>query len=260
MRIVILLVMLLGISRECFALQRVYYDNATNKTVIDISAQKTREQINKEFGAKDWQEITIEEDIEAPRVINGQLTKYNYIEENKKISGERAKQLKQKETQIKTKLNLSDKELESLKEVLKVNSVTMLELCDYIYYNYPNLKEKFQRWQILSLLDRNEDKIIYLKERGIFKLASLYVMLTDETYQELLEGKLDLRDRQVLSKMLQEKGDNAHALYILTNGFNNIRKGIRILIDREHPKTISWYNPNMSKIMNYKLGGKLCHK
>src|SRR3990167_6281695 len=136
----------------------------------------------------------------------------------------------------------------------------MLELCNYIFYNYPDLKNRIARWQLLSLLDKNEDKIIIVKENGKFKGSALYVKLTDETLWKLEWGFIDIKNPDDIKQMLSEKGNNIHFLYVLADNFKTIRKCLREAIKKENPKNVSWYNPEMTKFNKFNLKRSLlCH-
>src|SRR3990167_2572207 len=136
----------------------------------------------------------------------------------------------------------------------------MLELCDHILRNYPKLTNRIARWQLLSLLDRNEDKVIIVKENGLIKGSALYLKLTDETLWKLEYGFIDLRNPEIVNQMLKERGDNIHFLYVLANGVRTILKGLREVIKKENPKTVSWYNPEMTKFNKFKKEVQLCHQ
>lgn len=117
--LVVVVLFIFVLSSYSYATQKVYYDSIGNKTIIDVSGQKPKEQIIAEFGQADYQVVDIDENNEAIRVESGKLVKYNYKEENEKIRQEKEKIKKQKEIEVKQKLNLSDKELQDLREVLK---------------------------------------------------------------------------------------------------------------------------------------------
>lgn len=134
----------------------------------------------------------------------------------------------------------------------------MLELCNYIYENYPDLKYKIARWQLLSLLDRNEDKIITVKENNEFKGSALYVRISDETLWKIEYGFLDLTSFNSIQEVLNDKGNNIHFLYLLADSYKTIMKGLREVINKENPKTISWFNPEMTKFNKFKRR-ILCH-
>ena len=129
----------------------------------------------------------------------------------------------------------------------------MLELSKYIYENYPDLKNKIQYWQLLSLLDRNEDKVIIVKEDGKFKGAAMYARISDETLWKIEWGFLDLTNPREIQEVLNDKGNNIHFLYLLADGTRTILKGLREVIKKENPKNISWFNPEMTKLNKFNL-------
>jgi len=136
----------------------------------------------------------------------------------------------------------------------------MLEICDYILENYPGLKNKVARWQLLSLLDKNEDKIIIVKEDNKFKGAAMYAKLTDETLWQLEYGFLNISNPDTINRMLQETGNNIHFLCLIADGVKTILKGLREVIKKENPQTVSWYNPEMTKFNKFKREVQLCHQ
>lgn len=114
--ITILLISIL--ASFAFADQKAFYDTVTKKYIVDVSGKKTKEQILLEFNLTNCQEIAFDETFEGARIIDGNLEKYNYIQENKDIADlEEAKQ-KQKEAVLKEKLNLTDEDLEILRDKL----------------------------------------------------------------------------------------------------------------------------------------------
>lgn len=129
----------------------------------------------------------------------------------------------------------------------------MIELSKYIYENYPYLKDKIQYWQLLSLLDRNEDKVITVKEDGNFKGSALYVRISDETLWKIEWGFLDLTKPDDLQEALNDKGNNIHFLYLLADGQGTILKGLKETIKKENPKTVSWFSPEMTKLNKFTL-------
>lgn len=125
----------------------------------------------------------------------------------------------------------------------------MLELCDYIYNNFPNLRKMFARWQILSMLDKNEDKIIFIKDDGEFKGVAFYVKVSDEILEEFKVlsrnnpevVKEVLSDAEFIKVLLQEEGDNIHFLFVSADSFYTIQRMKREVIKREKAETISWF-------------------
>ncbi len=105
---ILLVILFLSFPVFCLAENKIYFDTNKNMEVCDISGLKTVEQINKEFKGN-FTDVTKE--------------RTKQLEENKISAKEKVDQKeadnKQKEKAIKQKLNLSDKEFEDLKEILK---------------------------------------------------------------------------------------------------------------------------------------------
>lgn len=136
----------------------------------------------------------------------------------------------------------------------------MIELTNHIYDNYPGMKRMFPKWKLLSLLDRNEDKIILIEEKGKSIATALYVKLSDKMFSKLKFGFVDVGNSNDIQELLNESGDNIHILYTLSDGFKAIRKGLRKLIEKENPKTISWYEPDLSQLHVFKPKEvNICH-
>ena len=129
----------------------------------------------------------------------------------------------------------------------------MIEICRYIYENYPNLKNKIKFWQLLSLLDRNEDKIAIVKKNGKLTGVGMYVRISDETLWKIEYGFLDLTNPITMGELLKEDGDNIHFLFVLTDGYKTIMKGLKEVIRKENPKVISWFVENKNKFFKRSL-------
>lgn len=98
--------------------QKVFYETSTGRQIVDVSGKKSKQKIIEEFKlSNNVQELNIK-DSEAYRINNGNLEKFDYVQDNKNKAEEKKQSLKSKENAIKTKLNLSDMEMETLKEVL----------------------------------------------------------------------------------------------------------------------------------------------
>ena len=128
----------------------------------------------------------------------------------------------------------------------------MLKLSKYIYTNYPNLKDRFQLWQIMSLLDKNEDKVISVQENGKLKGARLFARVSDDILWKIEYGFIDLTNPQQVWEVINSKGDNIHFLYVLADSQKTILKGLREVIKKENPKTVSWFSSNMTKFNKFK--------
>ncbi len=132
----------------------------------------------------------------------------------------------------------------------------MIELARYIYKNYPGLKDKVLLWQLLSLLDKNEDKVIVVRENTVLMGCGMFVRISDEQLWKLQYGFIDLTKPNEIQELLNSKGENIHFLYLLADGIKTILKGLREVIKKENPKTVSWFNPSMTKFHKFTLKGR----
>ncbi len=104
-----------------------------------------------------------------------------------------------------------------------------------------------------DLLDKNEDKIIVSKENGKFIYSALYARVSDETLWKIGFGFLNLKIPRDIQEVLKDNGNNIHVFYVIADGYNAIRKGIREVIKKENPKIITWHNPEMNKFNIFKV-------
>ena len=89
--------------------------------ITDVSGKKTKEQIANEFS---WdldsiQHIEIDASIEAVKIVDDTIVKYNFIEANEQIAVEVEEKKEAKIANVKDKLSLSNEDWEDLKEALK---------------------------------------------------------------------------------------------------------------------------------------------
>ena len=117
-----LILIFLLVPSLAFASQKVFYDQISNLRIVDISGQKTKKDIVKEFNLVNIdsvQELTIDETQEGVKVIgNGTLVKYNYVAEAQKEAEKKKETKEYKEFLIKQKLGLLDSDWLNLKEAL----------------------------------------------------------------------------------------------------------------------------------------------
>ena len=113
----------------------------------------------------------------------------------------------------------------------------------------------FPRWNLLSILDRNRDKIAFIKKKGKLLGASFFLKLTDKSLDLIKRNKISLKDANTINKLMDENGRNIHFIGVLADGTKTILKGLRKVIKKTSPKTISWFKPDMDRIHFIKVGG-----
>lgn len=129
----------------------------------------------------------------------------------------------------------------------------------YVWNNYPNIKLKCEFWQLLSLLDRNQEKIVFVRDNERFIGAAFYLKLSDENFLKVLSKKHDLTNPQNLKDLLNDGGNNIHFLYVVAENMKTVLKGIRKMIHHENPESVSWFKPSMDRVhIAYQKRSKIC--
>jgi len=100
--------------------QNIFY-HSDGSMITDVSGKKTKEQIANEFS---WdidsiQHIEIDASLEAVKVVDGSIVKFNHIEESEQIAADAKEKRDAKIANVKDKLSLSDDDWNDLIEVLK---------------------------------------------------------------------------------------------------------------------------------------------
>jgi len=129
------------------------------------------------------------------------------------------------------------------------------------------LKERYEGYKDFSIDDLCKlvillkDKIITIVgESGLIGVG-IYLTLCDDTH-EIIEC-IDVRNPNVVKELYSQEGKNVHFIIVCGNGTKNAFKYMRMCIRQtikiEGAKTVSWWNPTMTKLHKYKAnGGILC--
>lgn len=131
----------------------------------------------------------------------------------------------------------------------------MSEVGDFLMRNYyakykGNDPRVFAGREVMEQgLAQHPDKIVVVRDDGI-KGVAVFLSLSDETMARL--NDLDIEDVDVLMMLLKEHGPNIHFIIVAGSKVRYILTGIRAVKDRLKPKTISWWNPDLSKLHIYK--------
>ena len=132
----------------------------------------------------------------------------------------------------------------------------ILEVGRFLYDNYPEFNRMFEFWQLLSLIDRNTDKVVVVRESGELKGAAMFLKLKDKALQGVEDGFLDIKEPEIMAQLLNQNGENIHFIGVLADGAKTVLKGLRKVIERENPRSVSWLDKDM-KLHNVK--GLKCH-
>ncbi len=92
------------------------------------------------------------------------------------------------------------------------------------------------------------DKFIVVREKEI-KGVAIYLLLTDESYEHL--DTIDITNVEVVITLLGEKGRNLHFILLAASDMKTILTGLRQAVKLIKPKTVSWWDPTMSRLHKY---------
>ncbi len=95
-----------------------------------------------------------------------------------------------------------------------------------------------------------DDKIVVVRDDKIRGVA-VFVTLSDETYAKVRH--LDITAVDILTDLFKESGPNIHFVLLCADGWKTILYGIDKVKAKYDPKTISWWNPDLSQFHEYKF-------
>jgi hypothetical protein len=136
----------------------------------------------------------------------------------------------------------------------------MTNIIDYLQKNYYERYAKLvvmaehlpNNEMLLEALERHTDKLVVITESGseVIIGCAVFLKLNDATYEAI--ESFDLRRVDVLSRLLEQNGENFHIILLAASGGYVIRAGLREL-KKLKPKSISWWNPTMTNIHRMNL-------
>ena len=101
-------------------------------------------------------------------------------------------------------------------------------------------------WRLLSLLDRYDRTLVYIKEKGKIKGAAIYVMIDDIGLERIRTFVYDVRKPEGILEIFKRNGDNLHFLFVAADSLKFILRGLRKVVKQKNPKTISWFKPDLT--------------
>ena len=135
------------------------------------------------------------------------------------------------------------------------------EIIDFIWGRYIYFYNRVTKEQVRNLLENYSNQIVVVRDNDGIKGVSFYLKLTDETFEGIKNKILDITNIDMINKCLQEKGNNIHFILLIADGVKTIINGLREIIKRENPKSISWFSPNMKNLFIRKIREvELCHQ
>ena len=128
----------------------------------------------------------------------------------------------------------------------------MQEIKDYLMRNYySKTTKKPNENDLLRALETYSDNVICIRKDGEIRGVAVFVTLSDRKYALL--SVMDLKDIDTLLALLEEEGHNIHFILVCADSMRTILQGLRQVIRELKPKTVSWYNPDMTYLHQYNL-------
>lgn len=125
----------------------------------------------------------------------------------------------------------------------------MNEIVTYLKENYYPRYSQIKPEQIpddntlLKALNLHKDKTIVVTKDGRICGVAVYLTLDDRTFEHI--RSFDLNRLDVLTRLLEQNGQNFHFILLTANSMKAIRIGLRFAMSLK-PRTISWWNPTMT--------------
>jgi hypothetical protein len=108
--------------------------------------------------------------------------------------------------------------------------------------------------EIVQGFTNRPDRFVIIYDNEEYKniiCCAVFLTLSDDTFLNL--EHIDISRVDVLTELIKESGPNIHFVLLATKGLKPIRTGIRLIKERLHPKTISWWSPDLTKLHKYNL-------
>ena len=129
------------------------------------------------------------------------------------------------------------------------------EVVDFLMFNYyPKYKGRRvdvvpTHEQVMQGIRNHPDKVMVVRDDKV-KGVGIFVTLSDDTYKRL--RSLDVTRMEIIQQLIGQHGPNIHFVLLCADGYRTIAAGIRQVKKKYQPKTISWWNPDLSFLHVYK--------
>jgi len=126
----------------------------------------------------------------------------------------------------------------------------MTQVAQYLIKNYYTRYTKVKAPAMKTLVKlcfERKDRMVIIQDDRI-KGVAIYLTLTDETYRMLKDIDIANADAQMAFDLFRERGKNIHFIMLAADCLRTILKGVREVVKREHPRTVSWFNPDHTKL------------
>ena len=104
---------------------------------------------------------------------------------------------------------------------------------------------------LVTALNLHKDKVVVVHENEKITGVAVFLTLTDESYAKI--EQFDLTNLEVLKLLLLEHGKNFHFILWTAKHISDILVGVRVLKRERQPKTLSWWTPDMKRLVKFCL-------
>ena len=127
------------------------------------------------------------------------------------------------------------------------------ELVDFVYDNYPVIQGQVTKEQVENLLTIYDRQVIVVKDKEVIKGVGFYFKLSNRTLKEVRNKTLDIGNPTNAVYCLKDNGRNIHFVLLVAKKVSVILKGLKEVIRREIPITVSWFSPDMTQFFIRRL-------
>lgn len=134
----------------------------------------------------------------------------------------------------------------------------VLEVANYVWNDFPKVR-LIPFWQVLGIIDRNQEKVVVIKDSSGIKGAAMFLTLTDESLTRILLKEINVFDEIDMQNLFKEDGDNIHFIFVLAENMKTVLKGLKKVIQDKNPYSVSWFNPELDfRLLKYRRN--VCHQ
>jgi len=132
-----------------------------------------------------------------------------------------------------------------------------IEIADFIFEHYPEMDAE-NYGEMVNFI-ANVDHLHVERNDGKIILVAIYFMINDTALGRIVADNKYHEDKQFLIDCMKQKGQNAHVYMAVHHGDQaSMIRAVKAAIVYHNPKTLSWYNPDMSKFHIYRTRRTVC--
>jgi hypothetical protein len=123
----------------------------------------------------------------------------------------------------------------------------MTEIAQFLNNHYYSRYKAIIAPSVESLeraIEYHENRIVIVRKDEI-KGIGIYFKLTSEGFEAIKSSHAFINE---FGYLFGEHGDHVHFIIVAADSMKTIREGMRRVIAKERPKTISWFNPENTEL------------